>query len=157
MQVAIAEAMGVPALAVDLSTLTVQGASARAFNVGPSLRVHFIRKGRGIAYIGADIHYQLWRNRYSTASGDLRLDFHGVSAPLRAGGGVYVHRNLAIVGEFSYVPTVFVVGGIRHPMLTAVAPLQALEGRAAEVSNSGSLKSGLPHFWNVSLNLRLRF
>ncbi|MBL8970389.1 MAG: hypothetical protein JNK56_07410, partial [Myxococcales bacterium] len=156
-QVAIAEAMGVPALAVDLSTLTVQSASSRAFDIGPSLRVHFIRKGRGIAYVGADIHYQLWRNRYSTASGDLRLDFHGVSAPLRAGGGVYVHRNLAVIGEFSYVPTVFVVGGIRHPMLSAVAPLQALEGQAAEVGSRGSLKSGLPHFWNLSINLRLRF
>ena len=156
-QVAIAEAMNVPALAVDLSTLTVQSASSRALDIGPSLRIHFLRRGRGIAYAGVDVHYQLWRNRYSTTGGDLRLDFHGISVPLRAGGGVHVHKNLAIIGEFSYAMTLFVVGGIRHPMLSAVAPLQALEGQASAVGSTGSLKSGLPHFWNLSLALRLRF
>ena len=157
-EAAIAKEQGVPALAVDLSSLTVQSASSRAFDIGPSLRVHFIRKGRGIAYAGADIHYQLWRNRYTTTSGDLRLSFHGVSAPLRVGGGAYVHKNIAIVGEFSYVLSAFVVGGIRHPLLNAVAPLQALESTAAGVSsNHGTLKGGLPRFWNLSINLRFRF
>ncbi|MBK9752328.1 MAG: hypothetical protein IPO88_02270 [Nannocystis sp.] len=157
-EAAIAKEQGVPALAIDLSSLTVQTASSRAFDIGPSLRVHFIRKGRGIAYAGADIHYQLWRNRYTTASGDLRLTFHGVSAPLRVGGGAYVHRNIAIVGEFSYVLSAFVVGGIRHPLLNAVAPLQALESTAAGFnSDHGTLKGGLPRFWNLSVNLRFRF
>ena len=151
----IAEEMGVPALAVDLSSLTVASATSRAFDLGPSLRVHFIRKGRGIAYVGADIHYQLWRNRYKTAGGDVRLDFHGVSAPLRAGGGAYIHRNIAIVGEFNYVIAYFVAAGIHHPMLDAAAPLRGLEGQASQVATG--LTKGMPHFWNLMINLRLRF
>lgn len=151
----IAEEMGVPALAVDLSTLNVESATSRAFDVGPSLRVHFIRKGRGLAYVGADIHYQLWRNRYATTGGDMRLDFHGFSAPLRAGGGAYVHRNIAVVAEFNYVISYFVVAAIKHPMLDAAAPLRGLETAAPGLATG--LTRNMPHFWNLMVNLRFRF
>ncbi len=155
LQQVIAEQIGVPQVDLDFSTLNVTSASSRAFNVGPSLRVHFIRKGRGIAYAGAGLHYQLWRNRYETTGGAARLDFHGISAPFHIGGGAFVHPNIAVVGEFTYALTYFVVGGVDHPNLSSVAPLSIIEESATEVGTS--LIKGLPHFGKFTVNLRFRF
>ena len=152
---AIAAHEGVPASTIDFSSLDVISASSRAFDIGPSLKVHFIRKGRGLAYVGAGAHYQLWRNRYSTPSGDLRLDFHGITAPLKLGGGAYVHKNIALVGEFTYSLAFFVLGGVKHPYFSGVAPLSAIEGQASAAGSR--LAAGLPHFWTLALNLRFRF
>lgn len=155
LQKVIADQVGVENLQVDFSTLNVTSATSRAFNVGPTLRIHFIRKGRGLAYVGAGAHYQLWRNRYSTPSGDLRLDFHGITAPLKLGGGAYVHKNIALVGEFTYSLAFFVLGGVKHPYFSGVAPLSAIEGQASAAGSR--LAAGLPHFWTLALNLRFRF
>jgi len=154
LQQEIGEQQGLP-VEVDFSTLVVNTAKSRALNVGPSLRIHFIRKGRGLAYVGTGLHYQLWRNKYTTAGGDLRVDFHGLAAPFKVGGGAYVHPNIAVVGEFTYSLAFYVLGGVNHPDLTAVAPLALLEASAA---NAGSgLMKGLPHFGKFSVNLRFRF
>lgn len=155
LQQVIADQIGVPQIDLDFSTLNVTSASSRAFNIGPSLRVHFIRKGRGLAYAGAGLHYQLWRNRYSTTGGDARLDFHGISAPFHVGGGAYVHPNIAVVGEFTYALAYFVLGGVDHPQLSSVAPLAAIDDAAKEAGSS--LIKGLPHFGKFTVNLRFRF
>lgn len=155
LQQIIADQVGVQNLEVDFSTLTVTSATSRAFNVGPTVRIHFIRKGRGIAYVGTGIHYQLWRNRYETAGGDTRLDFHGISAPFRVGGGAYVHPNIAVVGEFTYALAYYVVAGVKHPSLSSIAPLAVLEDSAMEAGSS--LLKGLPHFGKFTVNLRFRF
>ncbi|MBK7824465.1 hypothetical protein [Nannocystis sp.] len=155
LQQEIAQQQGVANLEVDFSTLIVDTAKSRALNVGPSLRIHFIRKGRGLAYIGTGIHYQLWRNRYTTAGGDLRLDFHGISAPFKVGGGAYVHPNIAVTGEFTYSLAMYVLGGVNHPDLSAVAPISIIE--SSTVNAGASLTKGLPHFGKFSVNLRFRF
>lgn len=154
LQQQISETQGFP-VEIDFSTLTVNTVKSRALNVGPSLRIHFIRKGRGLAYVGAGLHYQLWRNRYTTANGDLRLDFHGISAPFKVGGGAYVHPNIAITGEFTYSVALYVLGGINHPDLSAVAPLSIVE--STTVDAGASLTKGLPHFGKFSVNVRFRF
>jgi hypothetical protein len=151
----IAKQQGVPGLEVDFSTLVVTGTKSRFVNVGPTLRLHFIRKGRGIAYAGTALHYQLWRNRYTTAGGDLRLDFHGLSIPFKIGGGAFVHPNIALVGEFSYSLSYFFLGGVNHPQVSAVAPIAIVESTAVDAG--ASLKGGLPRFWNFAVNLRFRF
>ncbi len=155
LQQVIAEQIGLPGVELDFSTLNTTSASSRAFNVGPSLRIHFIRKGRGLAYAGAGLHYQLWRNRYATTGGDTRLDFHGISAPFHIGGGAYVHPNIAVVGEFTYALTYFVLGGVKHPSLSSVAPLAVIEESAVEAGSS--LIKGLPHLGKFTVNLRFRF
>ncbi len=155
LQQVVADQLGVPNVELDFTTLNVTSATSRAFNVGPSLRVHFIRKGRGIAYVGAGLHYQRWRNRYSTTGGDARLDFHGISAPFHVGGGAYVHPNIAVVGEFTYALTYFVLGGVKHPSLSSVAPLTVIEESAVEAGSS--LIKGLPHLGKFTVNLRFRF
>ena len=155
LQQQIAQQQGVIALDVDFSTLTVSSAKSRALNIGPSLRIHFIRKGRGLAYFGTGIHYQLWRNRYETAGGATRLDFHGLSVPFKLGGGAYVHPNIAVVGEFTYSLAFYFLGGVDHPDLSAVAPLAIIESTAVDAG--ASLKQGLPHFGKFSVNLRFRF
>ncbi|MBL9101720.1 MAG: hypothetical protein JNL82_12230 [Myxococcales bacterium] len=151
----IAKQQGVPGLEVDFSTLVVSSTKSRFVNVGPTLRIHFIRKGRGIAYAGTGLHYQLWRNRYVTNGGDLRLDFHGISVPIRVGGGAFVHPNIAVVGEFSYSVSRFFLGGVKHPQVSAVAPISIVESTVIDAG--ASLTTRLPHFWNFSVSLRFRF
>lgn len=156
LQEVIASRTGSDLIQIDFTKLVITGdtASMRAVNFGPAFRIHFIRKGRGIAYVGAGIHYQLWRNRYDTASGPTRLDFHGISAPLRIGGGAFVHRNIAVTAEFAYQPSFFVATGVSHIELSGVAPLTVLEGAALEAGSN--LRKGLPHFWSFSLAVRFR-
>lgn len=139
---------------VDFNQLIVSSAKARAVSAGPALRIHFIRKGRGIAYIGAGIHYQLWRNRYETAGGPTRMDFHGFSAPFRVGGGAFVHPNIAITGEFAYNYAFYVITGVSHPELSGVAPLTIIEG--AVLDAGANLRKGLPHFWSFAVSVRFR-
>lgn len=154
LQQVIAERTGVDFVQLDFSKLTVTSGTMRSVSVGPALRIHFIRKGRGIAYIGVGLHYQLWRNRYETAGGPTRLDFHGFVAPLRIGGGAFVHPNIAITGELAYNHAFYLVGGISHTELSAVTPLTVIEGAAREAGSD--LRRGMPRFWSFSINLRFR-
>ncbi|MDC0718271.1 hypothetical protein [Nannocystis bainbridge] len=139
---------------VDFNQLTVESAKARAVSAGPALRIHFLRKGRGVAYIGTGIHYQLWRNRYETTGGPTRMDFHGFVAPFRVGGGAFVHPNIAVTGEFAYHYAFYVITGVSHPELSGVAPLSIIEGAALDAGTN--LRKGLPHFWSFSVSVRFR-
>ncbi|WP_170135897.1 hypothetical protein [Nannocystis exedens] len=139
---------------VDFNQLIVNSAKARAVSAGPALRIHFLRKGRGVAYIGTGIHYQLWRNRYDTTGGPTRMDFHGFVAPFRVGGGAFVHPNIAVTGEFAYHYAFYVITGVSHPELSGVAPLTIIEGAALDAG--ANLRKGLPHFWSFSVSVRFR-
>ncbi|MCY0988927.1 hypothetical protein OV203_17455 [Nannocystis sp. ILAH1] len=139
---------------VDFNQLIVNSAKARAVSAGPALRIHFLRKGRGVAYIGTGIHYQLWRNRYETTGGPTRMDFHGFVAPFRVGGGAFVHPNIAVTGEFAYHYAFYVITGVSHPELSGVAPLSIIEGAALDAGTN--LRKGLPHFWSFSVSVRFR-
>lgn len=151
---AIAEDMGVPSLNVDFSTLTVAAAKSQALHVGPTLRLHVIPRGRLSAYVGAGIHYQQWRNDYTTAGGALRLNFHGLSLPLTAGLGFYVLRRLAIGGEFTYVHPFFLGAAVRHPELDTVVPLLLVRDVAQQAGVD--LDKELPTFWTAVLSVRVR-
>lgn len=151
---AIAEDMGVPSLNVDFSTLTVAAVKSQALHVGPTLRLHVIPRGRLSAYVGAGIHYQQWRNDYTTAGGPLRLNFHGLSLPLTAGLGFYVLRRLAIGGEFTYVHPFFLGAAVRHPELDTVVPLLLVRDVAKQAG--ADLDKELPTFWTVVLSVRVR-
>lgn len=156
LQQVIAERLGTDIIEVDFTKLTIadNASKSRAVSVGPALRIHFIRKGRGIAYAGAGISYQLWRNRYETASGPTRVDFHGLVAPLRVGGGAMVHPNIAVTGEFAYHYAFYVVSGISHTEVSGVLPLTVVEGAALEAGSN--LRKGLPHYWSFTVAVRFR-
>lgn len=154
LQGVIAERTGVDFIELDFSKLTVTSGTMRSVSAGPAMRIHFIRKGRGLAYVGAGIHYQLWRNRYETTGGPTRLDFHGFVAPLRIGGGAFVHPNIAITGEFAYNYAFYMITGISHTELSAVAPLTVIEGAALEAGSN--LRKGVPHFWSFTVAVRFR-
>lgn len=139
---------------VDFNQLIVNSAKARAVSAGPAVRVHFLRKGRGVAYIGTGIHYQLWRNRYETVGGATRMDFHGFMVPFRIGGGAFVHPNIAVLGEFAYHYAFYAITGVSHPELSGVAPLTVIEGAALDAG--ANLRQGLPHFWSLSVSVRFR-
>lgn len=139
---------------VDDKQLIVHSAKGRSVSAGPALRVHFIRKGRGVAYAGLGIHYRLWRNYYETTGGPTRMDFHGFSMPFRVGGGAFVHPNIAVLGEFAYHHSFYAVTGISHPELSGVAPLTLIEG--AVLDAGANLRKGLPHFWSFSVSVRFR-
>ncbi|MCB9570370.1 MAG: hypothetical protein H6710_24690, partial [Myxococcales bacterium] len=151
----IAEDMGVPSIPLDFSTLTVGGIKSRAVHAGPTIRVHIIPRGRLSAYVGAGVHYQLWRNTYQTTGGDFRLSFHGISLPLSAGVGFYVLRKLALNAEFTYDHPFWLAAGIRHPDLNFVAPIALIQDAAEQAGTK--LQSDLPTFWSLVLSARMRF
>lgn len=139
---------------VDFRQLIVASASARTVSAGPALRIHFIRRGRGLAYFGAGLQYQLWRNRYETSGGSTRIDFHGLVAPFRFGGGAFVHPNIAVVGEFAYHYAFYLITGVSHPELSGFAPVSVIEGAALDAG--ADLRKGLPHFWSFTVGVRFR-
>ena len=49
----------------------------------------------------------------------------------------------------------YVLGGVNHPDLSAVAPISIIE--SSTVNAGASLTKGLPHFGKFSVNLRFRF
>lgn len=151
LQQALTADQSLPFPAIDFSSLEVASATSRAFDVGPSLRIHLLRKGRGLLFVGAGVHYQMWRNRYATPGGDLRLALHGASLPLRVGAGVFLHRNLALMAEVAYAPAIFGAMSFRLGDSRGVAPLKVIE----DVTGI-KVARGLPHFWTVSLTLRFR-
>lgn len=154
LQQALAAEKGLPLPSIDFTGLDVASATSRAFDIGPSVRIHFLRKGRGLLFVGAGVHYQLWRNRYATPSGAFRLDFHGASIPLRVGGGAFIHKNIALMGELTYAPAVYGIVGIHLPDTATAAPLKVIDEVAK--SSGPSLSSRLPHFWGFALTLRFR-
>lgn len=151
LQQAILADQTLPFPVLDFSSFNVTSAKSRAFDIGPSLRIHLIRKGRGLLFVGAGVHYQLWRNDYVTQGGNLRVDSHGASLPLRVGAGVFLTRNIALMGEVAYAPAIFGGMSFRLGDDRGVVPLKILED-----TTGINVSKNLPHFWSFALTLRFR-
>lgn len=152
---AAAQAMGSP-LEFNPFALQVRSARLRTARVGPSLRVHVIPRGRGIAYLGAGIGYSTFLAEYGTAIGEVSMRFHGVDVPLQLGGGVQITKNIAAILQFDYTFNRYPIARFDHPQSTMTLPVAFLDSAARESSGS-SVSDSLPQTWNVSLGLRARF
>jgi len=142
-------------LPVDLSALNVQDARGRVGRVGPLFRIHFIPRGRFMAFVGAGVGYSFLRFRYTLTSGDpLRLDFHGIDVPIEAGGAYFVHRNVAIGLQFRYLWSRYYAAYITHPQQSFAAPIRLLD--EAMAVDGASLQQDLPQFWMLLLSVRAR-
>ncbi len=139
----------------SVDSLVLGTAKMRVLNVGPALRIHLVPRGRISAYVGTAFDYQLWRNKYETVGGPLRLDFHGLAIPLLGGVGFYPHPNVAVGFEFRWVYSYHIVIAAKHPELNAGAPIGLIDmaGRDEGIEVS----SGLPTFWHAGASLRARF
>lgn len=148
-----AVALGQP-LAFNPFALQVRGTKLSTARVGPSLRVHLIPRGRGIAYIGTGFGYSLFRARYDTAVGDVKLDFHGVDVPVQAGAGVQITEHLAAVAQFDYTWAKYPAAQFEHPQENMTLPVRLLDQAAATSGNS--VGDQLPQYWSLGLGLRAR-
>jgi len=140
---------------IDLVGLTTTGdAQLRTTQVGPVARIHFIPRGRMTAFVGAGIEYNLFRSRYDTSIGNVKLDFHGLAVPIEAGLGVYLHKNVALMAQFDYQWTWYGLAVLDHPARRLAVPVSALQTAADE--QNAELRGELPQFWNVGLGIRGR-
>jgi hypothetical protein len=141
---------------VDFSGLVITGSTDMSVaNLGPTVRVHFIRFGRGSFYLGTGAHWQMWANSYETALGRVGLAFHGISVPVAGGLGFYPIEHLMIGAEFRYVFANYFLSVIDHPDLSTFSPMSLIDEATADAGESVS--GGLPGFWNVSATMRVRF
>ena len=85
----------------------------------------------------------------------LTKHYGGIHALVDADFEIKEGEHIAIVGEFTYSLAFYMLGGVKHPYFTGVAPLSAIEGQASAAGSR--LAGGLPHFWTLALNLRFRF
>lgn len=152
---AAATAMGSP-LGFNPFALQVQSATLRTARVGPSLRVHLIPRGRGIAYLGAGVGYSTFLADYDTAVGDVSMRFHGIDVPLQAGAGVQLTRHLAAVVQFDYTFNNYPIARFDHPQESLTLPVAFLDS-AARQSSGSSVSDSLPQSWALSAGLRARF
>jgi hypothetical protein len=146
--------LGGQALGIDLTALTVDDAKLRAAQAGPLLRVHFIPRGRFLAYVGSGVQYNLFRARYSTAAGDAKIDFHGLAVPIEAAFGVQVHEHVSVGVQFDYLWTWYALANLKQGGQALTVPVRILD-EAARMQNS-SLRGQLPQFWTFGLMLRAR-
>lgn len=138
---------------LNLAALNVQSAQSSAAHGGLALRFHIVPRGRVAAYLGSGVNYQLFRSQYDTPLGPTKMDFHGLSVPVQVGLGVYLHRRIAITGEFDYLWTKFLVAKLDHPMQQLVAPISALESASDAVD--ADFGKSLPAFWTATVALRI--
>lgn len=142
-------------LPIDFGTLAVTGTTTlRSTRVGPVARIHFIPRGRVTAFVGSGVKYNLFRSRYDTALGAVKLDLHGLAVPIEAGLGVYVHKNIAVMAQFDYEWTWYGLAVLDNPVQRLALPVSALESAASE--QGASFRDELPQFWNVGIGLRGR-
>ena len=73
------------------------------YYAAPVLRIHFVPKGRVLAFAGAGAGYGALRGDYWTSQGRLRMMAHGLSVPLQAGFGVALSNHVAVIARFDYV------------------------------------------------------
>lgn len=146
--------LGGQALGIDLTALTVNDAKLRTAQGGPLLRVHFIPRGRFLAYVGSGVQYNLFRARYSTAAGDAKIDFHGLAVPIEAAFGVQVHEHVSVGVQFDYLWTWYALANLKQGGQALTVPVRILD-EAARMQNS-SLRGQLPQFWTFGLMLRAR-
>jgi len=146
--------LGGQALGIDLGALAVTDAKLRAAQFGPLVRVHFIPRGRFTAYVGTGAQYNLFRAKYDTLGGNVRLDFHGIAVPIQAGFGVHVLENLAVGVQFDYLWSWYGLATVDHPSRKFTLPVRVLES-AAQMQQV-DLRRQLPHFWTFGFALRAR-
>jgi type IV secretory pathway VirB10-like protein len=146
--------LGGQALGIDLASLAVTDAKMRAAQFGPLVRVHFIPRGRFTAYVGTGAQYNLFRTKYETTAGNVRLDFHGIAVPIQAGFGVHVLENLAVGVQFDYLWSWYGLATVDHPSRKFTLPVRVLES-AAQMQQV-DLRRQLPHFWTFGFALRAR-
>lgn len=139
---------------IDLAGLAVNEAELRSMQAGPSLRVHFIPRGRVDAFVGSGVGYNLLRARYQTAIGTAGFDFHGIEVPVQANLSVYVHRNIAMGVQFDYMWTWYGLGVLNHPQQRLPLPVAALDSVGAQVG--ADFSGDLPQFWTLGFALRGR-
>lgn len=137
----------------DLNSLAVQSAKLDDFRMGPALRLHFVPKGRALAFVGTGFAYHRFRGTYVTPSGTAKLSFHGFDVPMQAGLGMYLNKRLSLGVRFDYLWTYYPAVSIKHPQANMVAPLAILDSQLEE--RNASLTDNLPRFWSTSLGLRL--
>lgn len=122
------------------------------FYAAPVLRIHFVPRGRVLAFAGAGAGYGALRGEYWTDQGRLRMMAHGLSVPMQAGLGVVVSEHVAVIARFDYV-------WMRYFAISAAGGDDEFvfpTAMAKEVSPTWDPEAELPHTWNVSLGLRLR-
>ena len=146
--------LGGQALGIDLSTLSVTDAKLRTAQFGPLVRLHFVPRGRFIGYVGTGAQYSLFRAKYETLAGAVRLDFHGLAVPIQAGFGVHVLENLAVGVQFDYLWSWYGLSTVDHPSQRFTLPVKVLE--TAAKMQAVDLKKQLPHFWTFGFALRAR-
>ncbi|MEE9381953.1 MAG: hypothetical protein V3V08_00875 [Nannocystaceae bacterium] len=136
----------------DVDSLAVLQAKMSVLELGPRLRLHFVRQGRLAVYMGAGFEYIRLRNDYTTAGGAVRFDFHGFAVPLHGGLEVFVLERLSVGLRFDYIWSYYAAIVAKSPQQTTALPLgmlqTALEGRADPQAN-------LPHLWTAALGLRV--
>lgn len=147
-----AQAAGV--LQVDLAGLAVQDAKLRAAQVGPSVRIHLVPRGRVGAFVGSGVGYNVLRARYQTAVGQVGLDFHGIEVPVEANLSVYVLEHLAVGLQFDYMWTWYGVAVLDHPQQRLALPVAVLQ--AAGELQGVDLRGQLPQLWTLGLAVRGR-
>jgi len=153
LQQAVMEEMNVEDL--DLSILEVESSSATAVQVGPALRIHFVPRGRILAFVGTGVSYNRFRAQYVTNTGNARFDFHGMAVPVTAGLGVMVAKNLSVGAQLDYLWTRYWLAVLEHPLRRTLITIGQLE-EAAQMK-SDQLQDELPRFWTVTVVLRTRF
>jgi hypothetical protein len=140
---------------VDLAGLAVQGGDQlRAAQLGPSLRVHLLPRGRIGAFVGSGVGYNVLRARYQTALGNVGMNFHGVHVPLEANFSVYVHEHIAVGLQFDYMWTWYGLAVLDHPQQKIPIPMRLLQGTPA--TQGVNVRDQLPQFWTLGLALRGR-
>lgn len=143
------------AFPLDLDTLAVVDSTLTTARFGPALRVHFIPKGRFDVWVGSGFGYSLFRARYATRNGDLKLDFHGIDVPIEAGFGVFVHKNIAVGVSFNYLWSRYLIAHFEHPDYAGAVPIGVLTD--ATLPGSDEVLRQLPHLWTVQAGVRFRF
>ncbi len=141
-------------LDIDLAGLATTRVRMQTAQVGPMARVHFVPRGRMLAWAGTGLNYNLVRNKYDTASGNVRLDFHGIAVPIEAAIGVHVHANVAIAAQFDYLWTWYGLAVLDHPQQKQALPVAVMQ-EAAQLQGV-DLRGELPQFWSVGIALRGR-
>ncbi|MCA9650052.1 MAG: hypothetical protein H6712_18120 [Myxococcales bacterium] len=151
-QALLAQAAGL--LKVDLAGLAVSDARLRATQVGPTIRVHLIPRGRVQAFVGSGVGYNLLRSRYQTAAGDVRLDLHGIDVPVEANLSVYLRPHVALGVQLDYMWTWYGAAVLDHPQQRLALPVSVLQ--AAGQQQGVDFRGELPQMWSVGLALRGR-
>jgi hypothetical protein len=133
----------------------VESSKATATQVGPALRIHFVPRGRMLAFVGTGVSYNRFRAQYVTNTGNARFDFHGMAVPVTAGLGVMLAKNVSAGAQLDYLWTRYWLAVLDHPIRRTLITVGKLEEAAG--MGGGELQKTLPKFWTVTFALRARF